>query len=178
MDVGKVKNERLNEDRRKEMDSNYNGPERRNVKDRRTENNSQYSTFYIGDRLYGIDVIKVQEVTMTQAMSSVPLAPGYVRGLINLRGQIATAIDLRKLFKLESITSDEQINVVCNVDGTLLSFLVDSIGDVMEVAQSFFEPVPETVDESMRKFMSGVYKLPTQLLTIIETDHILKSLNS
>jgi purine-binding chemotaxis protein CheW len=140
--------------------------------------NAQYATFNIGNRLYGIDVVKVQEVTMSLPMSRIPLAPSYVRGLINLRGQIATAIDLRNLFNIAFHDSQSQMNVVCNVEGTLLSFLVDTIGDVMEVSQYSFEAPPETVDDSIRKFMSGVYKLPNQLLTIIEVDKILKALNS
>ncbi|MBF0315347.1 MAG: purine-binding chemotaxis protein CheW [Oligoflexia bacterium] len=145
--------------------------------EKKSENNLQYSTFLIGDRLYGIDVMRVQEVTKAITASSIPLAPEFVHGLINLRGQIATAIDLRRFFRLKSQRSDDQLNVVCSLDGNLLAFLVDQIGDVMEVSSSCFETPPETIEEGIRKYMSGVYKLPNQLLSILDVSKIVSELN-
>lgn len=136
----------------------------------------QYSTFYIGERLYGIDVMQVQEVTKAMNMTRIPLAPDYVHGLINLRGQIATAVALRNLFELREPPPDIQMNVVCRTDGLLLSFLVDRIGDVVEVPQNIFEPPPDTVPLSVKRFMQGVYKTPGQLLSIIEVGEITKAL--
>ena len=136
------------------------------------KNTTQYSTFFISGRLYGIDVMKVQEVLKTQPMSEVPLAPKFVHGLINLRGQIATAIGLRELFGIESNTNEEKMNVVCQTGDSLLSLLVDRIGDVMEVTQDDFELPPETIPEEVRRFMKGVYKVKNDLLSIIEVDKV------
>lgn len=171
---------RSGSDRRDEegTDMNYFGLEKRGVKDRREENNRQFATFYIAGRLYGIDVMQVQEITKALPMTRVPLAPNHIRGLINLRGQIATAVSLRDLFKIQDETPEEHMNVVCRVDGLLLSLLVDRIGDVMEVAQNRYEPSPETIPDDIRKFMDGVYKIKGPLLSIIDMDRISSAFQS
>ncbi len=137
-----------------------------------------FTTFYVGDRLYGVDVTKVQEIARAMAMSPVPLAPNYVHGLINLRGQIATAIGLRELFSLKSEPVKDPMNVVCEINSLLLSFIVDKIGDVIEVSQEMFEKTPDTVPQEVRRFMAGIYKLPDQLLSIIDIESVFKIINS
>ena len=137
----------------------------------------QYSTFSIGDRLYGINVMKVQEVTKTMAMTGVPLAPKHVCGLINLRGQIATAVSLRELFGISGQKPQDEMNVVCRVDGLLFSFLVDDIGDVVELETSTQEPLPATVDVNLRRYLQGVYKLPNKILSIIDIEKISMAIN-
>jgi len=133
----------------------------------------QFSTFWLEDRLYGINVMGVQEVTVSLPMTRVPLAPKYVFGLINLRGQISTAVDLRTLFGMEKSPSNtETMNVVCNSVDMLFSFLVDRIGDVIEVTDEQFETTPETIPYEIRRFMSGVYKIEGQILSVIEVSQI------
>jgi purine-binding chemotaxis protein CheW len=137
----------------------------------------QLTTFYIGEDLYGIDVSWVQEVTGNLPIIPVPLAPPFVRGLINLRGQIATAIGLRQLFGLPSAakhSSDMQgeMSVVCRFEGNLVSLLVDSIGDVMEVSEESFEAPPKTVPIAVRRFLAGVYKTDTELLSLVEISRV------
>lgn len=138
----------------------------------------QYSTFSIGQQVYGISVMKVQEVTKELPMTEVPLAPSYVCGLINLRGQIATAISLRKLFGIQGEPPAEEMNVVCRVDGMLFSFLVDHIGDVVEVENSTREPLPATVDANVRSYMQGVYKLPDTILSVVDIEKISAAINA
>lgn len=137
----------------------------------------QFSTFTIGDRLYGINVMKVQEVTKTMGMTRVPLAPDYVCGLINLRGQIATAVSLRELFKIPGETPANEMNVVCRVDGLLFSFLVDDIGDVVELETSTMAPLPASVEPNLRRYLQGVYKLPNRILSIIDIEKISTAIN-
>lgn len=132
----------------------------------------QFSTFYIADRLYGIEVMKVQEITRELPMTGVPLAPNYVYGLINLRGQIATAIGLREMFGVKEEDTESKMNVICNVDGLLLSLLVDRIGDVMEVEDNQYEPPPKTVPNTIRRFMDGIYKTPNALLSILDISKV------
>ncbi len=138
----------------------------------------QYSTFYVADRLYGIDVTMVQEITKKMTITKVPLAPPFVYGLINLRGQIATAVGLRELFILAKDENvQDQMNVVCKDEGMLLSLVIDRIGDVIEVEDKDFEPTPDTINNSVGRFMSGVYKIPGQLLSIIDVKKIIEILN-
>lgn len=137
---------------------------------------SQYSTFTVAGRLYGIDVTKVQEVVRPMAMTKIPLAPPYIKGLINLRGQVATAIDLRELFELPGRPTEELMNVVCKSHGTLLSFQVDEIGDVLEVKKADFERTPSTIKDSVRRFLGGIYKIDGGLLSMIDIDPLAKFL--
>ena len=146
--------------------------------DESIEKTRQFSTFFLANRMYGIDVMQVQEIVKPMQMTPIPLAPNYVHGLINLRGQIATAIGLREMFGLESIASDKMMNVIGHVDSTLVSFLVDEIGDVIDVNSEHYEPTPETVPLEVRQFIDGVYKIPGQLLSIINVENIMKHLNS
>jgi len=137
----------------------------------------QYSTFVIAGRLYGIDVTRVQEVVRPMLMTRIPLAPNYIVGLINLRGQVATAIGLRELFGLPAKQTDNLMNVVCKTSGALLSFLVDEIGDVIEVKKSDYESPPSTIAPNVRKFISGVYKTTGTLLSVIDIEPIAKHLD-
>ena len=137
----------------------------------------QFSTFIIDGRLYGIDVMKVQEVTKPLAVTTMRTAPPYIKGLINLRGQIATAIGLRELFNLSPEKSLEKMTVVCRVDDILLSLLVDTIGDVVEVPDHNFENCPQTIPANIRAFMQGVYKTEDAILSILSLDSILQELD-
>lgn len=138
----------------------------------------QFSTFYVAGRLYGIDVMSVQEITKMMNVTNVPLSPSFVHGLVNLRGQISTAIGLRDLFQLaDNKNADDSMNVVCKGDGMLLSLIVDQIGDVIEVEDELYEATPETVAPSVGRFMSGVYKISGNLLSVIEIKKIIEVLN-
>lgn len=137
---------------------------------------SQFSTFYIDGLLYGIDVMKVQEITKALPMTRIPLAPKFIRGLINLRGQISTAIQLSELFGLQVEIPEEQMNVVCKISDILISFLVDRIGDVMELQSKDFEPTPDTVPDNIRKYILGIYKTQNCLISVIDVDSIIESI--
>jgi len=136
----------------------------------------QFSTFVVDGQLYGIDVMKVQEVTKPLAMTKMKSAPAVVRGLINLRGQIATAIDLNELFEITSDKSDEQMTIVCKSEDILISLLVDTIGDVIEVENERFEKVPITIPTTISIFMKDVYKTENGILAILCLDTILNEL--
>jgi purine-binding chemotaxis protein CheW len=120
----------------------------------------QYCTFYVNGILFGVEVINVQEVLRYQELTEVPLAASEIRGLINLRGQIITAIDLRNRMKLPPRAEDQTpMNVVVQTNDEVVSFLVDSIGDVLEVDEETFELAPRTVNDSTRELVTGVHKL-------------------
>lgn len=131
----------------------------------------QFATFHLDGLFLGVDVLKVQEVIRYQEMTRVPIAPPMVEGLINLRGQIITAIDLRRRLGLADRAHDElPMNVVIRSDDGAVSLLVDEIGDVIEVDEQRFESVPETVTGFSRDLINGVYKLDQQLLLILDTE--------
>ena len=131
----------------------------------------QFATFTLNSLFLGVDVLKVQEVIRYQTMTRVPTAPAMVEGLINLRGQIITAIDLRLRLDLPARPEDQlPMNVVVRTDDGALSLLVDEIGDVVEIADESFERIPETVTGVVRDLVTGVYKLDGRLLLILDTE--------
>jgi len=132
---------------------------------------SQFCTFYLDKLLFGVELKGVQEVIRSLDMTKVPLAPEVVSGLINLRGQIVTAVDLRNRLELEPRPQDRlAMNVVVRSADGAVSLLVDEIGDVVEVNETTFEPAPETVPSSVRTMILGVHKLNEQLLHVLDTE--------
>jgi purine-binding chemotaxis protein CheW len=134
-------------------------------------NTKQFCTFFVNGLFFGVEVLKVQEVIRYQGMARVPLAPATIQGLINLRGQIVTAIDLRRRLELPP-REDEQLpmNVVVRSDDGAVSLLVDEIGDVVEIQDDIYEHPPETLKGVARELVQGVYKLKERLLLILDTE--------
>jgi purine-binding chemotaxis protein CheW len=139
----------------------------------------QFCTFHVDDLFLGIDVQQVQEVIRYQEMTRVPLAPVAIRGLINLRGQIVTAIDLRCWLGLPPRAAGElPMNVIVRDGSNAVSLLVDRIGDVIEVDDQLFESPPSTVRASVRGLIQGAYKLSGQLLLLLDTGRALAECDS
>ncbi len=135
----------------------------------------QYSTFYVGDLFFGVEVVKVQEVLRYQEMTRVPLAPDVVQGLINLRGQIVTALDMRRRLALEARSPESTpMNLVLRSDEGAVSLLVDEIGDVLEVESGSYERVPETLPAEQKQLIAGVCKLDGRLLLVLDTERAMQ----
>lgn len=131
----------------------------------------QFCTFFLKSQFFGVPVQQVLEVIRYQEMTRVALVPHVIRGLINLRGQIVMAVDLRRRFGMEDRSESElPINVVVRTDDGAVSFLVDEIGDVLEVEEGCFEPPPITLKGEARKLVRGVYKLQERLLLVLDTE--------
>lgn len=129
----------------------------------------QLCTFSVDGLLFGIDVMNVQEVIRHQEMTPVPLAPAAVRGLINLRGQIVTAIDMRtRLGLAPDVANASPVNVVIDTDQGVMSLLVDDIGEVLEVEREIFETAPEMMNAAFRELVPGVFKLEERLLLLLD----------
>ncbi len=132
---------------------------------------NQLCTFRLANNLYGVEAQNVQEVIRYQEMTRVPIAPSAVSGLINLRGQIVTAVDLRKRLGLEPRDKDTlPMNVVVRGDEGAVSLLVDQIGDVVEVDAENFEAPPDTLRGPARELIRGAYKLDGQLLLLLDCE--------
>lgn len=135
----------------------------------------QFCTFYLDKYCFGINVQEVQEVFRYQEITSMSLAPEVITGMINLRGQIITAINLRQRLGMEPRPEDRvPMNVVVRTNDDVVSLLVDSIGDVMEISEDLFEQPPDTVQGAMRELVIGVYKLEGRLLMILDTKKVVQ----
>jgi purine-binding chemotaxis protein CheW len=131
----------------------------------------QFCTFFLDGYVFGVQVEQVREVIRYQEMTRVPLVPAVVRGLINLRGQIITAIDLRRRLGMKDLPASQlPMNVVVRTEDGAISFLVDEIGDVIEVQDDTFEPVPETLQGLAREVVHGVHKLPGRLMLVVDIE--------
>lgn len=131
----------------------------------------QYCTFLVNGALFGVDVHEVQEVIRFQPMTRVPLAPAVISGLINLRGQIVTAIDLRHRLGLPAREDGQlPVNVVVRRDGEAVSLLVDEIDDVVEIEAESVEAPPQSVAAHGKELIAGVHQLPDRLLLVLDTD--------
>ncbi len=137
-----------------------------------SENVVQLCGFKVRGGQYAISVLDVQEVIKPQPLTPVPLSPDFVTGLINLRGQIVTSINLRKLFQIEESATEEHMNIIVRSGESLYSLMVDEILDVIDVEQNTFETIPETINENIRKYISGVYKLEDTLLILLDLKKI------
>ena len=131
----------------------------------------RYCTFWVGDLFFGVDVDQVQEVLRYQEMTFVPQAPESVRGLINLRGQIVTAVDLRCRLGLPAREDDNlPMNVIVRSRGEVVSLLVDDIGDVMEAGDRVPEPVPANLPGAVASALHGVIPLPANILLVLDAN--------
>ena len=131
----------------------------------------RFCTFFLDGLLFGIPVEKVQEVIRYQEMTRVPLAPPVVRGLINLRGQIVLAIDLRRRLELAEAPAElRPMNVVLGTQEGPISFLADEIGGVIEVGDEAFEVPPQTLRGAARDLILGAFKLKERLLLVLDAE--------
>ena len=129
----------------------------------------QFCTFYLDKLLFGVELQGVQEVILKLQVTRVPLSPSVVTGLVNLRGQIITAIDLRRQLEFPARPPDElPMNVVVRNEDGAVSLMVDSIGDVIEVEESTFEQPPETLQGKVRTMILGVHKLKDRLMHVLD----------
>lgn len=141
------------------------------VENRNSSGAKQYATFFVDGFFFGIEVLQVQEVLRYQEMTRVPLAPGVVEGLINLRGQIVTAIDMRRRLGLRPRPQDMlPMSMVVRTPEGAVSMLVDEIGDVLEVDSETFEQPPDNLEGVARELIRGVHKLKDRLLLVLDTE--------
>lgn len=139
-----------------------------------------YATFHSGDRLYGIGILGVREIIRAQDITEVPRSSPHVRGLINLRGQVVTIIDLavRLGMPRRGLTDQSHIVVIKPAHGPGIpmdpvGLLVDTIGDVIEADDSATETPPANVNEQEDRFLSGVVKTASGLLILLKLPDLL-----
>ncbi len=135
----------------------------------------ELSTFLVGDALCGMDILKIQEINKLIDMTSVPQAPSYVLGILNLRGQIITSIDLsQKLGLGVTDLSLDPRNIIVNSNGEHIGLLVKRISDVVQANTDKFEPSPSNMGGIQGEFFTGVYKTEDKLIGILDVEKVLR----
>lgn len=134
----------------------------------------QFATFHVEEHCFGVNVLDVQEVLCAQELTPVPLAHSVIEGLINLRGQIVTAIDMRRRLRLAPRQDGEShMNIVIQDKSSQVSLLVDRIGDVIEVDSGSRERPPDHLSAVAKSVIQDIYKLPDRLLLVLDTQRVL-----
>ncbi len=134
-------------------------------------------TFFVDGQLFGMPAAEVLELSRAHALTPVPLAPPTIAGLMNLRGQVVTAVDMRRRMDLRPRPDDQPpMNVVLRREDVLVSLLVDQVGEVIELADTTFEPVPDTLRGVARELVRGVHKLPGKLLLLLDPQKVIAGL--
>ena len=138
-----------------------------------TESRAQYATFEVGGHHLGIRVLEVQEVLRQQLLTPVPLAPPVIAGLINLRGQIIPALEMRTVLHLSEPGEGEgTLSVVLRTETGPVSLQVDEIGDVLEIEAASVEAPPRNLETHLRTYLSGVCPMKERLLLMLDTGRI------
>lgn len=135
---------------------------------------NQWVTFRLGDETYGINVMQVQEVLRIPDIAPVPGSPAYVIGIINLRGNVVTVIDTRHRFGLSSTVLDDSSRIVIiEAEDQIIGILVDSVAEVVELADSEIESAPNVGNEESSKYIQGVTSRDDQLLILVDLNKFL-----
>lgn len=134
----------------------------------------QFATFYVGDMLLGVDIQQVQEINRQLDITEVPHSPDHIRGVINLRGEVTTVADLRKILGLPpgEVTRDGR-NLIVTSQGESIGFLVDRISDILTLRDDQIDPPPTNVDSVAGRFFSGVHTMETEILVILDIEEAL-----
>lgn len=138
------------------------------------KNLEDYVTFYIGDQMFGIPVLRVQDILTPNKIAPIPLAPKEVKGSINLRGRIVTVVDVRIRLGLPDKAGEKHtMGVTVEQDHDLYTLLVDKIGDVIGLSRDLYEKNPATLDPKWRDFSNGVFRLEENLMVVLDIDSLL-----
>lgn len=134
----------------------------------------QLATFYVGDILLGVDIRQVQEINRQSSVTQVPHAPAYVRGVINLRGEVTTVVDLRKILGLPPAqVTRESRNLIVNSQGESIGFLVDRISDILSLRSDQITPPPSNINGIQSRFFSGVHALENGIMVLLDVEEAL-----
>jgi purine-binding chemotaxis protein CheW len=142
---------------------------------------NEFVTFKLANQLLGISVMSVHDVLRQQIITRTPLAPTWIAGVLNLRGRIVTAIDLRCRLGLPALAKDvgtketgKGMSIVIEHKGEPYSLLIDQIGEVLPLEDDIFERNPITLDPTWRQISAGIYRLQNELMVVLDVNRLLE----
>jgi len=147
--------------------------------DRAAELTTEYVTVTIGDHLFGLPIFRVQDVFVPDRLTRVPLAPPEVAGILNLRGRVVTAIDMRSRLDLgPREPGSPAMAIGIELKGESYGLLVDAVGEVMALRSAACEAKPANLDPRLSRVAAGIYRLEGQLMVVLDVDRVLDIRNS
>ncbi len=138
----------------------------------------KYLTFTLGSEVYGLEILKVQEIIGLMSITNVPQTPDYVRGVINLRGKVIPVVELRRKFHLEAVQDTERTCIivvqVASAGGTvIMGILVDEVSEVVDVARDQLEPAPSFGSNISTEFILAMGKIGEHVVILLDIDRVL-----
>jgi purine-binding chemotaxis protein CheW len=141
--------------------------------DATSQNLKEYVTAMIGDQLFGLPILRVQDVFLPERITRVPLAQSEIAGVLNLRGRIVTLIDMRQCLGLQSKDGGPGMAVGVESGGESYGLLIDSVGEVLKLDDSAREANPINLDARLARVSAGIHRLEGQLLVVIDVDRVI-----
>lgn len=134
----------------------------------------KYLTFVLGDEEYGLEILKVREIIGLMDITTVPQTPEFIKGVINLRGKVIPVIDLRLKFGMpEAEPTEETCIIVVDINTTLMGILVDTVSEVLDIAQGEIEPAPAFSDDIQTEFILGMGKIKGKVKILLDISRVL-----
>jgi purine-binding chemotaxis protein CheW len=143
-----------------------------------SEQFTEYVTVTIGDQLFGLPIARVQDVFVPERLTRVPLSPPEIAGVLNLRGRIVTAIDMRRRLDLTKRVEGQPVMAIgIDMRNESYGLLVDAVGEVLKFPNNACEAKPANLDARLGRVASGVIRLEDQLLVVLDVDRVLDMTN-
>ncbi len=135
---------------------------------------SEYITAVIGSQLFGLPILRVQDVFVPERLTRVPLSPPEIAGVLNLRGRIVTLIDMRRRLGLESeMLTEQPMAIGVESRGESYALLIDNVGEVLKLDDSSRESNPINLDPRIARVSAGIHRLDGRLLVVLDIDRVL-----
>ncbi len=141
-----------------------------------TVTEGEYLTFVLGNEEYGIEILKVQEIRGYDTVTKIANTPGFIKGVINLRGSIVPIIDLRILFHLGEVEYNQfTVVIILNVKNRIMGIVVDGVSDVISLQASQISPVPDLVTTISTKYLVGLGTVNDHMLILVDIEQLMTS---
>ncbi len=140
------------------------------------QSGGEYLTFTLGSEEYGIEILKVQEIRSYETVTKIANTPDFIKGVINLRGNIVPIVDLRIRFKLSNVAyNDTTVVIILNLDNRTMGIVVDSVSDVLQLTNAQISPVPELVSNIDTKYLLGLGTVNESMLILVDIEQLMSS---
>jgi purine-binding chemotaxis protein CheW len=155
---------------------NMNGTLEANVGDQGSAGSEEFLTFALGNEIYGIDILKVQEIRGYDSVTAIANTPEFIKGVINLRGHIVPIVDLRIKFHLEKIEYDAfTVVIILNMSDRIAGMVVDGVSDVLHLEPNQIRSVPDIVSGIDTKYITGLASIDNRMLILVDIEHLMNS---
>lgn len=147
-----------------------------NGNDQGSKGSEEFLTFALGNEIYGIDILKVQEIRGYDSVTAIANTPEFIKGVINLRGHIVPIVDLRIKFHLDKVVYDDfTVVIILNMSDRIVGMVVDSVSDVLHLESNEIRSVPDIASGIDTKYITGLASIDNRMLILVDIEHLMNS---